>query len=501
MQMTVIEPTIAPKMKRKIRVGAYCRVSTDHNDQKHSFHAQKMHFTMLYAHSADYELVDIYADMGISGTKAVIRPEFQRMLDDARCGKLDRVVCKSISRFARNTNDCLTALRELKRLGVTVAFEKEGIDTARVSDEIMITIMEGLAQEESASISRNVRWSIRRRMANGTFRVARVPYGYVKNEKRELVIDPEKAAVIRRIYELYLSGSGARKIAVLLNSENLPSPTGKQWNNVTVKKILKQEKYIGDIRWQKTYSIFMGDRDCINNGDVDSFYIENAHPAIIDRETFYLAQQVRETAAEKAKPKGLTLTDSLFRGKLRCTCGRSYYRVGAKRDYWQCIGRTMMGGNCKNFIFYHDELISAWSRMCMKLRSHADEILTPILIQLDMMEKAVQGTEITQLQEQADDIRQRRYMLCKLCTEGCIDREKLMASEHELDAELDEIMNRIEKISSYADDTAGQVETVYRAVSTIAPERLVDMILDYAEIDGRKISFHLIGGLVFREVL
>ena len=136
-KMTVIAPTIAPRMKQKIRIAAYCRVSTSSDDQQHSFNAQKIHFMMLYAHSVDYELTDIYADMGISGTKTVIRPEFQRMMDDARCGKIDRVVCKSISRFARNTKDCLIALRELKKLGVTVAFEKEGIDTARVSDEIM----------------------------------------------------------------------------------------------------------------------------------------------------------------------------------------------------------------------------------------------------------------------------------------------------------------------------------------------------------------------------
>lgn len=500
MKMTVIEPTIAPQIKRKIRVGAYCRVSTDTSDQKHSFNAQKQYFSMLYAHSIEYELVDIYADMGISGTKSVIRPEFQRMLDDARCGKLDRVVCKSISRFARNTKDCLTALRELKRLNVTVFFEKENIDTARISDEIMITIMEGLAQEESTSISRNVRWSIKKRMANGTFKVARVPYGYTKNEHRDLVIDPEKAAVVRRIYALYLSGYGTRRIAVLFNEEGLPSPTGKQWNNITIRKILKQEKYIGDIHWQKTYGVFMGEQWKINHGEVDSYYIENAHPAIIDRETFYLAQQIREDAAERLKPKGET-TDTLFRGKIKCTCGRSYYRISAKNDYWECTGRKMVGAGCDNYVFYHEELINAWCRMCQKLRTHTDEIFTPILIQLELMENAVQGTEIESLRLQADDIRQRRYMLCQLCAEGCIEREKLLVAENELETELQDITSRIEKISSYADDTAEQIETVSKAVSITAPERLVDLILEYAVVDGRNITFHLIGGLHFREVL
>ena len=499
-KMTIIAPTIAPQRKKKIRIAAYCRVSTNASDQQHSFNAQKIHFMMLYAHSVDYELTDIYADIGVSGTKTVIRPEFQRMLDDARCGKIDRVVCKSISRFARNTKDCLIALRELKKLGVTVAFEKEGIDTARVSDEIMITIMEGLAQEEANSISRNVRWSLRRRMADGTLKIARVPYGYAKDEKRNLVIDEEKAAGVRRIYELYLSGLGVRKIAVIFNEEHIPSPTGKLWNNITVKKILKQEKYIGDIHWQKTYSVFMGDRWKINRGEADSFYIENAHPAIIDRETFYIAQQIREEAAEKAKPKG-ECDKELFQGKIKCICGRSYYRVKAKTDYWQCIGRSDLGSPCKNYIFYTHEIESAWERFCIKLRRHADEILTPVLIQLEMMENAVKGAEIENLQAQADEIRQRRYMLCKLCTEGCIEREKFLIAENELDAELQAVTVQIEKVSNFADDTDEQVETVYKAVSTMPPERLVNAILEYAEIDGKNVIFHLIGGLYFREEL
>ena len=157
-------------------------------------------------------------------------------MSDCRAGKIDRVVTKSLSRFARNTKECLTALREMKKLGVTVHFEKEGIDTANVSDEIMITIMEGLAQEEAASISRNVRWSLKRRMANGTLGIARVPYGYKKVDGT-LIIEEKQAEVVRRIFALYLSGTGAKAIAVQLNDDNIPSPTGTKWNNVTVLKI------------------------------------------------------------------------------------------------------------------------------------------------------------------------------------------------------------------------------------------------------------------------
>lgn len=271
-KIIVYAPETQASLLQKKRVAAYCRVSTNSEDQNHSFAAQNLYFKRAFQNSTEYELIGIYADIGISGTKSN-RPEFMRMLDDCRCGKVDRIVCKSISRFARNTRDCLNALRELKKLGITVKFDKEGIDTARVTDEIMITIMEGLAQEESSSISRNIRWSLKRRMATGTLGVARVPYGYVKNERGVLVIDKEKARVVRHIFDMYLSGMGARKIAIALNSKHIPSPTGREWNNITILKILKQEKYLGDILWQKTYSVFMGVHDQINRGDVALAYL------------------------------------------------------------------------------------------------------------------------------------------------------------------------------------------------------------------------------------
>jgi DNA invertase Pin-like site-specific DNA recombinase len=477
-------------------------VSTDASDQKHSFQVQKAHFMSLYGRSADYELVGLYADMGISGTKADIRPEFQRMLDDCRRGRIDRVVCKSISRFARNTKDCLVTLRELKKLGISVAFEKECIDTARVSDEIMITIMEGLAQEESGSISRNIRWSLKRCMANGTLKVARVPFGYTKDENRNLVIDEPKAAIVRRIFDLYLSGIGYRGIAIQLNLDSIPSPTGKQWNNITIKKILKQEKYIGDIHWQKTYGVFMGKQWQINRGNVDSYYIENAHPAIIDRETFFLAQKLIEEMQEKTKPKEENAPcDDVFRTKIRCTCGRSYYRVKAKNDYWQCIARTDISKPCGNGIFYDTELNAAWNRLCFKLKMHADEILTPVLVQLDVMKKSVQGREIEALQLQSDDLRQRRYMICKLCAEGCIPHEKMMTEEHEIDTELQHISEMIARLQDLADDSAEQIESLYNAVSFMQPEMLAERFLDHAVTDGNTITFYLSGGLHFTERL
>ena len=199
MAKIAVIPKTARTQDKKVRVAAYCRVSTDHKDQTNSYEAQVRYFSGLYSNSKTEVLVDIYADEGISGTSVEKRVEFGRLMEDCRAGKIDRVITKSISRFARNTKDCLQYIRELKGLGITVYFEKENIDTARLSDEMMITVMGGLAQEESQSISNNVRWTFQRAMASGTLKQIHVPYGYIKGDDGNLVIDPEKAKIVRRI--------------------------------------------------------------------------------------------------------------------------------------------------------------------------------------------------------------------------------------------------------------------------------------------------------------
>ena len=496
-KIIVYAPETQASLLQKKRVAAYCRVSTNSEDQNHSFAAQNLYFKRAFQNSTEYELIGIYADIGISGTKSN-RPEFMRMLDDCRCGKVDRIVCKSISRFARNTRDCLNALRELKKLGITVKFDKEGIDTARVTDEIMITIMEGLAQEESSSISRNIRWSLKRRMATGTLGVARVPYGYVKNERGVLVIDKEKAQVVRHIFDMYLSGMGARKIAIALNSKHIPSPTGREWNNITILKILKQEKYLGDILWQKTYSVFMGVHDQINRRDVKSYYLRDVHPSIIDRETFIKVQELRQKSSKITKRIEF---DNPFKGKIRCTCGRSCVLIKGKRPYWECTGRWDISNPCNNHKFYHDELLIIWQKFCFKLRNCADEIFTPMLVQIQLMEEAVQGGEVAELLVQAEDIRRRRYVLHKLCTEGCISREKLMKSECELETELAQITNRVNTLNDSCDDTAEQIEMIYRAVILHPANALIDLVLENAIVNNGEITFKLISGLNFKEVL
>ena len=217
--VTVIQPTITEEKSRMIRCAAYCRVSSDSEDQLNSFMAQLKYYENFLADSETETLINVYADEGITGTREDKREDFQRMMNDCRKGKIDRIYTKSISRFARNTKDCLKNIRELKSLGITIFFEKENIDTANMPDEMMITIMGGLAQEESVSISQNMRWSIKKRMENGTMKMSTDVFGY-ELVNGELIIKSDEAEIVRQIFAWYLSGSGTAAIAKLLNEKN-----------------------------------------------------------------------------------------------------------------------------------------------------------------------------------------------------------------------------------------------------------------------------------------
>lgn len=283
--VTVIQPTIAEEKSRIIRCAAYCRVSSDSEDQLNSFMAQLKYYENFLAESKTETLINVYADEGVTGTREDKREDFQRMMSDCRKGKIDRIYTKSISRFARNTKDCLKNIRELKSLGITVFFEKENIDTANMPDEMMITVMGGLAQEESTSISQNMRWSIQKRMQNGDYVLPHAPYGY-RMENKQLVIVEEEAKIIRFIYDCYLKGSGTESIANLLNQQPDKMINKKKWSCVAVRYILMNEKYTGNSLWHKTCTTTFPYKTVVNNGYEEKYYVENTHDAIIPQEQF-----------------------------------------------------------------------------------------------------------------------------------------------------------------------------------------------------------------------
>ena len=323
---------------QKRRVAAYARVSTDSDEQLTSYEAQVDYYTHYIKERPDWTFAGMYADEGISGTNTKRREGFNQMITDALAGKIDLIVTKSVSRFARNTVDSLTTVRKLKEKGVEVYFQKENIYTLDSKGELLITIMSSLAQEESRSISENVTWGCRKRFADGK---VSMPYknflGYRKGGNGEPEIVPEEAEVVRRIYRLFLEGQTPYGIKQILEAEHIPTPTGKQtWQPATILSILTNEKYKGDALLQKTFCTdFLTKKMKVNEGEVPQYYVENSHPAIIEPEVFDMAQD--ELARRKQAGRSHHGT-SCFAGKLVCGCCGGLYGSKVPRLYQILVG-------------------------------------------------------------------------------------------------------------------------------------------------------------------
>lgn len=268
----------------KKRVAAYCRVSTDEEQQQTSFELQVEYYTKLIADREDWMLAGIYADEGISGTQVKHREQFQQMIEDCRDHKIDMIITKSISRFARNVVDCLTTIRELKNLSppVSIYFEKERIDSLDEKTEIYLTMLASFAQEESRSISTNIRWAIRNRMKEGTQKIVTSSLlGYDTDEDYNMVIIEQEAKIVRLIYETFLKGEHPAEIADRLNSLGFTTVLGNPWSTTSVKNILRNEKYCGNVIMQKTITIdYLTHKTKKNEGEQDQYFIENTMLAL-----------------------------------------------------------------------------------------------------------------------------------------------------------------------------------------------------------------------------
>lgn len=342
MRLRIIEP-IAPKSKHRIRVCAYARVSTESLKQGESLENQIVTYERQIKLNPEYEFDKVYADQGITGYSEK-RPAFQEMLFDARQGKFELIITKSISRFARNTVTVLKVARELKELGVGIFFEEQNINTLSGDGELMLAVLASFAQEESRSISENNKWSIGKKFERGEFIITTERFlGYDKDETGDLVINQEEAKTIREIYRLYLEGMGTFRIAKKLNAEGYKTVTGVKFTEGTVGGILKNEKYKGDYLLQKYYTPEnKRNQTVLNRGEVKSYYISENHPAIISPEDWDKAQEIRE---KRKRVKNINGEDGKYQrryelsGLLICPhCGRSLRRrqVHNKRIQWIC---------------------------------------------------------------------------------------------------------------------------------------------------------------------
>ena len=353
-------PLVAPLPKRK-KVAAYARVSAEKDASLHSLAAQISYYSSLIQSRKDWEYAGVYADEGLSGTRAS-RPEFQRLLQDCRAGKIDMVLVKSISRFARNTVTMLGTVRELKSLGIDVYFEKENIHSMSGDGELMLTILASFAQAEAQSVSENCRWRIRKNFEEGIPVGGRIYGFHMKKGKFYLV--PHEAEIIREIFSMYLDGMGRTAIAECLNERGIPAPDGGKWYPGSLYHILRNEKYAGDLLMQKYYvSDFLTKKTVKNRGEREQFFIESNHESIVPRQVFEQVQAEMDRRADKYSPMKDQQQESeayeqlkrpdgkyLFTGKIVCgVCGRPFYRKKANAGTayaaaaWVCNGYATMG--------------------------------------------------------------------------------------------------------------------------------------------------------------
>lgn len=346
--------------EKRLRVAAYCRVSTELEEQESSYEAQVDYYTKKIEENPNWRNAGIYADDGKSATNTKKRDDFNAMIQDALDGKIDMILTKSVSRFARNTVDSLITIRKLKEKNVAVVFEKEGINTLDGTGEILIIILSSLAQEESWNISENTRWGVVRKFENGKLIVNHKKFmGYTKNAEGELVIVPKEAEIVRLIFRLYLEGNSSRKIKRHLEEKGIKTATGNDnWHTTVIEKMLRNEKYMGDALLQKTYTVdFMTKKKVINKGIVPQYYVEDDHEPIIPKELFYRVQEemmrraslCKSAETRKKNKKSKYSSAYALTGIVICGgCGHEYRRVtwarnGKKKIVWRCTNRLTNG--------------------------------------------------------------------------------------------------------------------------------------------------------------
>lgn len=347
-----------PRTPSRKKVAAYARVSMETERLHHSLSAQISYYSSLIQQHSDWEYAGVYADDGISGTKAESRTEFKRLLADCEAGKIDIVLTKSISRFARNTVDLLNTVRRLKELGVSVRFEKERIDSLTEDGELMLTLLASFAQEESRSISENVKWGTRKRfeqgIPNGHFQI----YGYRWDDGR-LVVEPEEADIVRLIYDNYMAGLSAETTEKQLADMGVKSYKGKHFGNTSIRQILSNITYTGNLLFQKEYVADpISGKSKKNYGELPQYFVENTHEAIIPMETYQAVQDEKARRRELGALANWSINTSCFTSKIKCgKCGKSYQRSTRKgrKDpsynypIWVCGTRKRTGNtDCQN---------------------------------------------------------------------------------------------------------------------------------------------------------
>jgi DNA invertase Pin-like site-specific DNA recombinase/regulator of replication initiation timing len=510
-----------------LRVAAYCRVSTDSDDQIESYKAQVAHYSEVIAKNPRWRFVDIYADEGITGTMAKKRPNFLRMIRDCDKGKIDLILTKSVARFARNTVDSLNYVRRLKAKGIGVFFEEQNLDSLKADSEMLIGFHSVMAQAESENISANVRWGIRQRMRTGTFAFRYNILGYRKGADGQPEIVPEEAEYIQTIYRMYLDGNSLDQIKKYLERNRILTAQGKtEWSLQIIRNILTNERYSGDMLLQKTFTENpISKKVKKNRGEMAKYLITNNHPAIIDKDTFKLVQREVARRGSKRKTADKSITEQgKYSGKFALTellvcgeCGSPYRRMtwtkkGKSRKVWRCLSRVEHGTQyCFHSISVEEtKLQNAICRALNKAVEHRQEVLDLIMSNLsygvtgddDVLYLSSLEKQIKDLDEEMDrtvrlsyesngDPKRFREMISELCCQMSALRQELELTKSRLEAN-EKVSVEIERIKSILSD-----ETMrFNEYDEVTVRRLVEYIRVMAD---NRIIVVLKGGMSIEE--
>ena len=439
--------TAAPiNSTKKRRVAAYARVSTDNEEQLTSYEAQVDYYTNYIKGRDDWEFAGVYTDEGITGTNTKKREGFKSMVADALDGKIDLIITKSVSRFARNTVDSLTTIRKLKENSIEVYFEKENIWTFDGKGELLLTIMSSLAQEESRSISENCTWGQRKRFADGK---VTVPFnrflGYDRGPDGNLVVNQEQAKLVQRIYGMFLQGRSPFQIATALTKEGTPSPGGKDhWNASNIRSILTNEKYKGDALLQKSYTVdFLTKKKKMNEGEIPQYYVRDNHEAIIPPETFEMVQTL---IATRKKGKNRLSSVSIFSSKIKCADCGSWYgpKVWHSNDayrkvIWQC-NHKFEGQKCGTPTLTEDEIKALFLRAANKVVDQKEQF---IAIYEQVLMKSL---DTTALESELSELEAEINIAAELI-EDCINENAHVALDQtEYQKRYDALVARFDKV-------------------------------------------------------
>ena len=488
--------SIKESEKKKLRVAAYARVSTDSDEQATSYDTQIDHYTNYIKKNPDWEFAGVFSDEGISGTYTKKRAGFNKMIEEAMEGNIDYIITKSISRFARNTLDCLKYIRKLKENNIPVYFEKENINTMDAKGEVLLTIMASLAQQESQSLSQNVKLGFQYRFQQGQVQVNHNRFlGYTKDEDGKLVIVPEEAKIIKRIYREYLEGASLRDIKEGLEKDKIVNGAGnKKWHVSNLNQILTNEKYMGDALLQKTYTVdFLNKKRVKNDGIAPQYYVENSHEAIIPKEIFMRVQEEMDRRANMVSGKGkrriysskYALSSIVYCSK----CGDIYRRIawnnrGKKYTVWRCCTRVTHGPEaCEARTIKEEDLQEAVIEAINQLISESSELKEIIK---ENIEKAITGDGSSQIEKIDKEMLAVQEELLKVANAkkdytDLADRVEELRNEKEkilLDlAEEKNEQSRLMELEEFLDNQELELESYDEELV----RKLVDKIVVYEE--------------------